>query len=168
MRDKPLMKGLVGQSKKTTENIKVSYIKGETPDRPDEVRGESYPISVINYEVPLNKNGHNANIRVGRVDKKILLDFGFTEKSYFWEYRKRVPSLHLFNDEFVVKIQKSNNDIFIFVFDKYLNQRYDYQEHLRDFKFNKHANTVSLFVQEEMRTLIEAGIIEGYTAGDYI
>jgi hypothetical protein len=66
---------------------------------------------------------------------------------------------------FNISIVKSTKEVIIDVLDEEFLQPYDYQEMVG---LNDIANEVHYKVQDCMKSLVDSGIIVGYSMGDYI
>ena len=117
----------------------------------------------INRNVPLNDRGQNANIKFGNVSEDTLKSFGFWNTKDSW-YMNVVVSSEM-DITFNISIVKSTKEVIIDVLDEEFLQPYDYQEMLG---LNDIANEVHCKVQDCMKSLVDSGIIVGYSMGDYI
>ena len=125
------------------------------------------PTPKINYDVPTNKSGQNANIKVNpNLKEKTLLDFGFarTSVSEYYMMSKLTSDI-----SFNIEIDILTNTVNIAVLDESFLQPYDYQIMLKNPNYvPKIAKIVHHKVQKIMKELMDSGIIEGYVENDYI
>lgn len=120
---------------------------------------------IINYEVPLNTMHQNADIKAHILSDAIMRDIGFTDYvSNTWYLVRCVAEDTTFN----VSIDKKTGHIEIEVLDENFLQPYQYQELLKNCPHAEFALKVHEAVQEQMKYLMDKGIITGYRLGDYI
>ena len=125
---------------------------------------------IINYDVPLNENHINANIKINILEENKMRELGFTDYCKdTWYYCTIIVDKKNFIVTFNLSINKQNpKDFTIDILDEAYLQPYDYQAGLKmnpDFKPYLQAHRK---VQEVMKYLIESGIVENYNLGDYI
>ena len=119
----------------------------------------------INFEVPLTKKKQNAMIQANVLDDKKMREIGFTDYSKdSWYYCRGLGS----NISFNVSINKKTSKIKIDVLDEYFLQPFDYQAQIQDGRNDDLINNINKQVQEQMKYLMDAGVITGYRMGDYI
>ena len=119
----------------------------------------------INYDVPLTKRKQNAMIQANILDDKKMREIGFTDYSKdSWYYCRGLGS----NISFNVSINKKTNKIKIDVLDECFLQPFDYQAQIQDGRNDDFINNINKQVQEQMKYLMDAGVITGYRMGDYI
>lgn len=122
-------------------------------------------MSIINFNVPLNKNSTNANITYKYLDEDTMRNLGFTDRRKGYWYRMKMLTRSI---SFNISICKDTNVGRIDVlFDDYC-QPYDYQIILRDNPQHNTALKVHNEVQNIMKELCINGIIDGYKQNDYI
>lgn len=125
------------------------------------------PTPKINYDVPTDSSGQNANIKLNpNLKEKTLLDFGFvrTSVSEYYMMSKLTSDI-----SFNIDIDIETNDISIEVLDEDFLQPYDYQIMLKNSNYvPKIAKIVHHKVQKIMKELVDSGIIVGYKENDYI
>lgn len=119
----------------------------------------------INFDVPLTKRKQNAMIQANILDDKKMREIGFTDYSkdswYFCRDLRRDIS-------FNVSINKKTGEIKIDVLDECFLQPFDYQAQIQDGRNDDLINNINKQVQEQMKYLMDAGVITGYRMGDYI
>lgn len=131
--------------------------------------GKSYRIESINFDVPIRGDKvMNANIKANILSDEEMLELGFLERPFYWEYRERVSFLDGMREYLVITIGKQARGININVYDEFIDTIYDYQSVLYDSEFDEYANRIHLEVQRHMCKLVDAGVIEGYRKNDYI
>lgn len=113
---------------------------------------------MINYDVPLNSRGNNANLRANVLDDQTIKSYGFNQGIY-WEYLGCGVTMY---------IKVSKDSICIDIIDDDFGQPYDYQVILRNDQNHKAALSIHSKVQVTMKRLSDAGIIEGWVVNDYI
>ena len=119
----------------------------------------------INFEVPLTKKKQNAMIQANVLDDKKMREIGFTDYSKdSWYYCRGLGSDISFN----VSINKKTSKIKIDVLDECFLQPFDYQAQIQDGRNDDFINNINKQVQEQMKYLMDAGVITGYRMGDYI
>ncbi len=119
----------------------------------------------INFDVPLTKRKQNAMIQANLLDDKKMREIGFTDYSKdSWYYCRGLGSDISFN----VSINKKTNEIKIDVLDECFLQPFDYQAQIQDGRNDDFINNINKQVQEQMKYLMDAGVITGYRMGDYI
>lgn len=125
---------------------------------------------MINYNVPLNKKHINANIKINILEEDKMRELGFTDYCKdTWYYVKTIFKDRGFEVTFNLSIKKDNPKNFsIEVLDEDWCQHYDYQKRLKESPNYKTGLKIHNNVQEIMKKLMDNGIIEGYTLGDYI
>ena len=121
----------------------------------------------INYNVPRNSRGQNANIKGHVVDDEIMKQHGFHYDAKYeqWDY---VQCLY---DEITLYIHISEGDednVVIDVIDDDFCQPYDYQSYLGNKPDARVPIIVHRQVQSKMKELMKAGIVTGYTLEDYV
>ena len=159
-------------SKKTVKSFTKEYRHFENMDdmisfiKTDSLYN-NLPAPKINYDVPINKSGQNANIKVNpNIKEKTLLDFGFarTSVSEYYMMSKLTSDI-----SFNIEIDTLTNNISIEVLDEDFLQPYDYQIMLKNPNcVPKIAKIIHHKVQKIMKELMDSGIIEGYNENDYI
>lgn len=160
------MKDIIGQMSSKSHN-KGSYIIKDPLKNDEDMK--SYRIDKINFDVPLRGDKlMNANIRAKILDDKEMLDLGFDERPFHWEYKKKVSFLPKMEEFLVVTIGKKAHGINIKVIDEFIGSEYDYQSVIYNDEFNEYANRIHTNVQNELKPLIEAGVILNYKRNDYI
>ena len=121
---------------------------------------------MINYNVPRNSRGQNANIKGHIVDDKTMKEHGFHYDTKYeqWDY---VQELY---DEITLYIHIDDYDetITIQVIDENFCQHYDYQNYLGNKPDARVPIIVHRQVQSKMKELMKAGIVTGYTLEDYV
>ena len=119
---------------------------------------------MINYNVPRNSRGQNANIKGHIVDDKTMKQHGFHYDAKYeqWNY---VQCLY---DEITLYIYISDDGIIIDVIDEDFCQPYDYQKYLGNKSDSRVPIIVHRQVQNKMKELMKAGIVTGYTLEDYV
>ena len=122
---------------------------------------------MINYNVPRNSRGQNANIKGHIVDDKTMKRNGFHYDAKYeqWDY---VQELY---DEITLYIHISEGDednVVIDVIDDDFCQPYDYQSYLGNKPDARVPIIVHRQVQSKMKELMKAGIVTGYTLEDYV
>lgn len=117
---------------------------------------------MINYDVPLNSRGNNANIKAGLVSDEIMVANGFRRRTECWYYMENLGydislNISILGDTVAIDV----------IYEEFL-QPYDYQRYLK--KGIEHKVTLGIYkkVQATMKRLGEQGIIVGYVANDYI
>lgn len=125
---------------------------------------------IINYDVPLNENHNNANIKINILEEYRMRELGFTDYCKdTWYYCTRVIDKKKFIVTFNLSINKQNpKDFTIDILDEDFLQPYDYQAGIKMSPDFKPYLQVHRKVQKIMKYLIESGIIENYNLGDYI
>ncbi len=125
---------------------------------------------MINYNVPLNKKHINANIEIKILEEHKMRELGFTDYCKdTWTYRELVFKDGDFVVTFNLSLKKNNPKEFdIDILDDSWCQPYDYQKYLKTSPNFKTALDIHNKVQTIMKKLIDNGVIEGYTLGDYI
>lgn len=119
----------------------------------------------INFDVPLTKRKQNAVIQANILDDKKMREIGFTDYSKdSWYYCIGLGSKISFN----VSINKKTSEIKIDVLDEYFLQPFDYQAQIQDGRNDDFINNINKQVQEQMKYLMDTGVITGYRMGDYI
>mgnify|MGYP000845783015 CR=1 FL=1 len=119
----------------------------------------------INFDVPLTKRKQNAMIQANILDDKKMREIGFTDYSKdSWYYCRGLGSDISFN----VSINKKTSEIKIDVLDECFLQPFDYQAQIQDGRNDDFINNINKQVQEQMKYLMDAGVITGYRMGDYI
>ena len=119
----------------------------------------------INFDVPLTKRKQNAMIQANILDDKKMREIGFTDYSKdSWYYCRGLGSDISFN----VSINKKTSKIKIDVLDECFLQPFDYQAQIQDGRNDDLINNINKQVQEQMKYLMDAGVITGYRMGDYI
>ena len=119
----------------------------------------------INFDVPLTKRKQNAMIQENIFDDKKMHEIGFTDYSKdSWYYCRDIGLDISFN----VSINKKTSEIKIDVLDEWFLQPFDYQGQIQDGRNDDFINNINKQVQEQMRCLMDAGVITGYRIGDYI
>ena len=119
----------------------------------------------INFDVPLTKRKQNAMIQANILDEKKMREIGFTDYSKdSWYYCRGLGSDISFN----VSINKKTSEIKIDVLDECFLQPFDYQAQIQDGRNDDFINNINKQVQEQMKYLMDAGVITGYRMGDYI
>lgn len=119
----------------------------------------------INFDVPLTKRKQNAMIQANILDDKKMREIGFTDYSKdSWYYCRGLGSDISFN----VSINKKTSEIKIDVLDEWFLQPFDYQAQIQDGRNDDFINNINKQVQEQMKYLMDAGVITGYRMGDYI
>ena len=120
---------------------------------------------LINYNVNLNAINQNKNIKAHILSDQMMREIGFTDyDSKNWYFFKSIADNITFN----VSIKKKTGYIRIEVLDENIMQPYQYQELLRNCPHAEFALKVHEAVQEQMKYLMDKGIITGYRLGDYI
>lgn len=114
---------------------------------------------MINYDVPLNSRGNNANLRGNVLDDQTMTANGF--------YYKRWVRVEGLGYGVSLNITVSKELLGIIVLDDDFCQPYDYQAILRKNPDNAVALEVHSKVQATMKRLSANGIIEGWVVGDY-
>ena len=167
---KPLMKGLAGQYRPNSSNIKIQKIPIEKSKHyVDTSQKGVYRIESINFDVPIRRDKvMNANIKAHILDEDKMREIGFVERTFHWEYEAKVSFIPSMEEYLKVTIGKESEDVNIKVIDKFLERVYDYQSQIYDDEFQEYANRIHIKVQDEMEKLVEWGIISGYNRGDYI
>lgn len=123
----------------------------------------------INFEVPINKDRQNDNIKTHILDDSKMRELGFTDyNNHYWLYSSIV-----YEDcggiSFGLVIKKDNSEYNISVLDEQWLQTYDYQHMFKHgLANNEVVETVHNNVQNCMKFLMENGIITGYKENDYI
>ena len=119
---------------------------------------------MINYNVPRNSRGQNANIKGHIVDDETMKQHGFHYDAKYeqWNY---VQCLY---DEITLYIYISDDGIIIEVIDEDFCQHYDYQSYLGNKPDSRVPIIVHRQVQSKMKELMKAGIVSGYTLEDYV
>lgn len=161
------MKDIIGQMNSEKSHNKGSYfIKDPFVNDPDL---KTYRIDSINFDVPLRGDKlMNANIKAKVLSPEEMIDAGFEERPFHWEYRKKVSFLPTMEDYLIITIGKKANGINIKVVDEFIDVVYDYQSILYNDEFNEYANRIHTNVQNLITPLVDAGIILGYKRNDYI
>lgn len=119
----------------------------------------------INFDVPLTKRKQNAVIQANILDDKKMREIGFTDYSKdSWYYCRDIGLDISFN----VSINKKMSEIKIDVLDEYFLQPFDYQAQIQDGRNDDFINNINKQVQEQMKYLMDTGVITGYRMGDYI
>lgn len=117
---------------------------------------------MINYDVPLNSRGNNANLRANLgISNDTMRDYGFYQRNGQWIYMEDLGY------DVSLNIHVLCDTVFIDVIDEEFLQPYDYQRMLRNPE-NVVALEIHSRVQATMKKLSDAGIIEGWVANDYI
>ena len=120
---------------------------------------------MINYNVPRNSRGQNANIKGHVVNYETMKKCGFNYSKEFNDFRF---SQELY-DEITLYIHIDNdNKIVIDVIDENFCQHYDYQNYLGNKPDARVPIIVHRQVQSKMKELMKAGIVTGYTLEDYV
>lgn len=127
---------------------------------------------MINYDVPVNKNGQNKNIKGHVLENKKMEELGFwyNDMVHKWVFNRCIV------DDIVLHVRLMESSIEIYILDDAFCQHYDYQQMLRgvDHERSRHlqwyryAMNVHNKVQEIMAKLVEGGVISGYERNDYI
>ena len=121
---------------------------------------------MINYDVPLDKRGQNANIKGHILDEETMQKHKFKQREYRgkkWWYRGK----NLGRD-ISMNITLEEDKIQIDFLDDAFCQPYDYQEMLRKNPSNEFCLEIHKQAQEIMLELSHAGIISGYQTCHYI
>jgi hypothetical protein len=113
---------------------------------------------MINYDVPVNSYGNNANLRSNVLDDETMKSYSFIAGLYIEDL----------DNDISLTIKMSKESVYINVIDEDFGQPYDYQRILRDNPEHDIALDIHSKVQATMKRLSDAGIIEGYVANDYI
>lgn len=116
--------------------------------------------------IVLNKKGLNTAIKAHDVGEAKFRELGFTDYNpTTWCLFKTVDKGITFDIAINKKdVTKLSIDV---LYEDFL-QPYDYQKMLDKDENNFRANKVHTEVQKIMKNLMEAGVISGYTMGDYI
>lgn len=161
------MNGLIGQidrrppHRRGTYHIKHAGIEDGI--------GGAYRVTRINYDVPLRKDKvMNRNIKANILEKDKMIELGFVERNFYWEFHKKVSPVEDIEDYLMITIGKEASGINIKVRDIFTKVIYDYQAVLYENEFDEYANKIHHNVQEEVMKLVEAGVILGYERNDYI
>ena len=118
---------------------------------------------MINYDVPLNARGNNANLRANLgVSDETMKANGFKQRNGRWSLVKNLGycislNIHVLCDNTIID-----------VIDEEFLQPYDYQSMIGNNSESKIPMEVHRKVQSTMKRLSDAGIIEGWVVGDYI
>ena len=125
---------------------------------------------MINYNVPLNKKHTNANIKINILEEDKMRELGFTDYCKdTWYYGDLVFKDGEFVVTFNLSVKKNNPSNFtIDILDDNWCQPYDYQKMLLNNPYLKTGLKIHNKVQEIMKKLMDNGVIENYTLGDYI
>ena len=115
----------------------------------------------------VNKHGNNAAIRVNILDDDKMCELGFTDNaaSHWYLLRRVNAKYHI---SFDLSVEKDGSDWHIDVIDNEFGQPYDYQYILKKNPNNEIARKAKARVEQIMGELKNAGVIEGWNAGDYI
>lgn len=113
---------------------------------------------MINYNVPMNNRGNNANLVANVLDDITMTANGFRRTKDYWYYVEDLGC------EITLRIQVP--PLTIDVIDEEFLQPYDYQAMLR--MGSGFALKVHRKVQNTMKKLSDTGIIEGWVSNDYI
>ena len=119
---------------------------------------------MINYNVPLNHCGQNANLKGNILNDKKM------EANEFY-YNIHLDRWRLWENlgcDISLTIKIAGEYLFIDVLDESFAQPYDYQAILRRTPDHKFALDIHNQVQAIMKQLSDCGIIDGYIANDYI
>jgi hypothetical protein len=117
---------------------------------------------MINYDVPMNTRGNNANIKANLgVSDDTMRDYGFYQRNGQLIYMEDLGY------DVSLNICVLCDSVFIDVIDEEFLQLYDYQRMLRNPE-NVVALEIHSRVQAIMKRLSDAGIIEGWVANEYI
>lgn len=127
---------------------------------------------MINYDVPLNSKGQNKNIKGHMLAKEKMEKLGFwwNDIVHAWIFNRKIV------DDIGFHVRLDEKSIEILILDDAFCQHYDYQKALRDVDVEKYSNLpwvqyavkVHTAVQGYMAKFVEAGVISGYEANDYI
>ena len=118
---------------------------------------------MINYDVPLNARGNNANLRASLgVSDETMKANGFKQRNGRWSLVENLGYCISLN------IHVLCDSVIIDVIDEEFLQPYDYQSMICGVSKNSVALEVHRKVQSTMKRLSDAGIIEGWVVGDYI
>lgn len=111
----------------------------------------------INFDVPLDEHGQNANLKGHILDKQTMNDHMFhLLGDNIWRFGKRVhPKAHI-----SMHIEMINERISIDILDDDFLQPYDYARYGNAIIWNN--------IQDIMQGLTDVGIIIGYKRNDYI
>lgn len=125
----------------------------------------------INYDVPLRTDKLNDNIKGHILSDEEMIALGFEDRGFgswmFFELLDQ-PSKGFEGTSFSMRIEKDTEEVFIDVLDEAYLQPYDYQSILQWDPNHKFANFIHKRVQNLMKKFLKAGVITGYTPGDYI
>lgn len=126
----------------------------------------------INYDVPLNSKGQNKNIKGHVLPKKQMEELGFwyNDLVHAWIFNRKIV------DDISFHVRLDEKTIEIMILDDAFCQHYDYQRALKDvdpvrsrhLPWFHYAMNVHNAVQGYMAKFVEAGVISGYKANDYI
>ncbi|MET3505508.1 hypothetical protein [Halalkalibacter oceani] len=104
-------------------------------------------------------------MKVNILNDMQMRELSFTEyRKGYWHYCKTVEEDITFN----LTVKKEDSSFKIDVLDENFLQPYDYQYYLSQDPNFKFALTVKDKVEKIMLDLTEKGIVENYTAGEYI
>ena len=118
---------------------------------------------MINYDVPLNSRGNNANIKTSlSVGDDTMKANGFIQRDGRWSLMRNLGY------EITLYIHVLCDTVLIDVIDEEFLQPYDYQMYLGNNSESKVPMEIHRKVQDTMERLSTAGIIEGWVANDYI
>ncbi len=124
--------------------------------------------SPINYNVPLNSKVQNKNIKANILSDEDMINAGFTDNhKKNWYYMKTLIGGNI-PISFNVTISKKTSKVQIEILDENWLQHYNYQSILERDPNNKFANEIHKKVQEQMKLLMDKGIITGYKENDFI
>lgn len=122
---------------------------------------------MINYNVELNENRQNINIKACILSDEKMREIGFSDHCVDRWYFNRIVS-DKYNITFNVTINKKSNKIDIrILFDDWC-QPCNYQKVLHETPNFPTALSIHKEVQKVMKYLMNEGVITGYTMGDYI
>ena len=127
---------------------------------------------MINYDVPLDKTGQNKNIKGHILEKSKMEELGFWYNDLVnaWVFHRNIV------DDIGFHLKLDEKSIQILILDDAFCQHYDYQHALknvdvvrsRHLPWVQYAVKVHNAVQGYMAKFVEAGVISGYEANDYI
>ena len=124
--------------------------------------------SPINYDVPLDSKVQNKNIKANILLDEDMRKAGFTDNNKTnWYYMKTLKGGEI-PISFNVTINKKTSKVQIEILDENWLQHYNYQSILERDPNNKFANEIHKKVQDQMKILMDKGIITGYKENDFI
>lgn len=110
-------------------------------------------------------NGLNADIDANILPEAEMREIGFTDHSEgTWYFSRRVGTDISFN----VSIPKDGSRLRIDVLDEDFGQPYDYQRILKNNPDLPYALNVKGGVERYMQDLTDAGVLSGWSPGEYI